>query len=298
MKNKFLLLSLALLTMVGCSSNVSSSNSEETPSNVPTSEDSSSLSSLDPQVELQKTVDNFLNYIKSKEGNVYKRDLSLYNNVYYMTTGDSPFEYHTLDKSTTTRYKTSEVDDINVRIGSFGALNDTTGDYDLDLNYVMQTYCQGKFVYNVCDYDSTSESDYYQKISKSEDYLKNFDLGLSSYIEDDFKALVSYSTMDDYKVEYKNFDHISGEKDFTFSYTITKYDSSTKSKTEDIKISCDVTFKDGYISNVYEIIEDSLYVTGIKVNWRKAVFVFDYYQGEFGNFDGDILDYKNYSLKQ
>jgi uncharacterized protein YcfL len=296
MKNKILLLSLSLLTLVGCSSNNSSNSiisSEETSSEVSLSSSSSEETST-----LENTIEEFLTYIKSKEGNVYKRDLSVYNNVYYMTTGDTPFEYHTLDSSSTTRYENSNVGIIDVRTGAYGALNDDTGDYDLDLNYVMQTYCKDKYVYNVCDYDSESESDYYQRITKGDDYLINFDLGLSSYIQADLQALVTYSTMDNYTLSYTNLDHVSGENDFTFSYTLTSYDNSTKTKTEDIVISFEVTFKDGYISNVYEIIEDSLYVTGTKVNWRRAVFNFDYYQGDFGNYEGDILDYKNYPIKQ
>ncbi len=292
MKRNILLLGLSLLTIVGCSS--TSSNNEDSLSEL-SSEDKTSISSS--SISMEEEIATFKKYLKSKEGNVNKRDLSVYNNVYYMTTGSDPFEFHTLDRSTTVRYDSSSVDVINVRNGSFGSLNDDTGEYDLDLNYVMQTYCSGKYVYNVCDYDSEAETDYYQKVTKSANYLNEFDLGLTQYISSDFDALLSYSSSDNYKVTYEGFNY-NGTKDFSFSYSLTAYDQSTKSKTEEMIVSFDITFKNGYISNAYEILEDNLYVGGTKVNWRRSVFNFDYYQGEFGTYEGDILDYSNYSPKQ
>ena len=299
MKKKILLLSLSLLTIVSCASTSSSSSNESSSSSSSNSSPISSevSSSNESSSSFEEEITKFKNYLKSKEGNIYKRDLSLYNNTYYMTTGDEPFSFHTLDKSSTIRYSSSSVGVINVRNGSYGSLDEDTGEYNLDLNYIMQTYADNKYVYNICDYSSKDETSYYQKVDKTEDYLNEFDLGLTNYISSDFDALLTYSTKENYEVSYENFSYNNGTKDFSFSYTLKAFDASTKTKTEELNVSFEITFKDGYISNAYEILDDALFVAGTKVNWRRAVFNFDYYQGEQVPFEGEVLDYKNYSLK-
>ncbi len=294
---KVLLLSLSLLTIVSCSSSSSSNESISSSSTSSTPISSEVSSSSDSSSSFEEEITKFKNYLKSKEGNIYKRDLSLYNNTYYMTTGDDPFSFHTLDKSETIRYSSSSVGVINVRTGMYGSLDEDSGEYNLDLNYIMQTYADSNYVYKICDYSSKNETSYYQKINKTDDYLNEFDLGLTNYISSDLDVLLTYSNEENYEVSYENFNYNNGTKNFSFSYNLKAFDASTKTKTEELNVSFEITFKDGFISNAYEILDDALFVAGTKVNWRRSVFNFDYYQGEQIPFNGEVLDYKNYSLK-
>lgn len=294
---KVLLLSLSLLTIVSCSSSSSSNESSSSSSTSSTPISGEVSSSSESSSSFEEEITKFKNYLKSKEGNINKRDLSLYNNTYYMTTGDEPFSFHTLDKSATIRYSSSSVGVINVRTGMYGSLDEDTGEYNLDLNYIMQTYADNNYVYNICDYSSKNETSYYQKINKTDDYLNEFDLGLTNYISNDLDVLLTYSNEENYEVSYENFNYNNGTKNFSFSYNLKAFDASTKTKTEELNVSFEITFKDGFISNAYEILDDALFVAGTKVNWRRSVFNFDYYQGEQIPFNGEVLDYKNYSLK-
>lgn len=297
-KSKFLITSIALLTLVACNDGKSTSTSQggSDLNQDSVSKDSTSEIPSTPK-EKKEIMQDFLIRLLDMDGHVVSTNQTIEATDYYLT-NSFPFTMTTKQISTTTRYVDKDGNPIVVEEGQIGFADDVGEEPNSYDKYVSQKTQDDRYLYHITDYENPSTNDRVQTYLRSNTDVIFFNVGFPMSEYENIMFMITYLDSENYNFEISNFDEIVDNGVWEYEYEATFYELEngipTKYPKEVHRYKNKLTIENGIITKLDQESDVELYSGGIKVNWSKYYIKREYLQGDYQIFEGTIFNPNDY----